>query len=284
MDKQSFRAQLVEWLGEIVPYGQIDKYTRKTREGIETSPYNTDRHANHVNYIFCTAEHRYAISATPTYLGCIASATRQRPGENWTRGNDLPDGPFCRETWESIKNRIIGFEMVKLDPVHVSRGVPDGPLADPKFSAPEQVEYNEAYHGIYLAQERFEKAKRVLNGDDKCDPEMPSTRAAEEPDDVEALAAVPEPNDFLDSEKVRFVLGQWMKLGVAALRAMNLDECTINNYLRHFRNQVQINEPRIRREVETFTCDNDLCRGGTEHHPSCKGLTKEQAERKSKTK
>jgi len=190
MDKQSFRAQLVEWLGEIVPYGQIGKYTRKTREGIETSPYNTDRHANHVNYIFCTAEHRYSISATPTYLGCIASTTRERPGENWTRGNDLPDGPFCRETWESIKNRIIGYEMVKLDPVHVSRGVPDGPPADPEFLTPENLEYNEAYHGVFLAQKRLEKAERVLNGQDKCNPDMPSTRAATEPDGVDALAAV----------------------------------------------------------------------------------------------
>ena len=178
MDKQSFRAQLVEWLGEIVPYGQIDKYTRKTREGIETSPYNTDRHANHVNYIICTAEHRYAISATPTYLGCIASATRQRPGENWTRGNDLPDGSFCRETWESIKNRIIGFEMVKLDPVHESVGVPGPPCDHPP--TPEEIEYNEAYRGIYLAQERLERAERVLKGYDKCDEAMPSTRAAVE--------------------------------------------------------------------------------------------------------
>ena len=37
-------------------------------------------------------------------------------------------------------------------------------------------------------------------------------------------------------------------------------------------------------QPEPLVCNNDLCRGGTEHHPSCKGLTKEQAKRKSKTK
>jgi len=186
MDSQSFRTQLVEWLKEIVPYNRIDDYTRKTREGIEINPFNTTHRsewhrANHVNYIFCTAEHRYSISATPTYLGCIASSTRERPGETWTRGNDLPDGKFCRETWEAIKNRIIGYEMVKLDPVHESRGVPDGPPADPKFLTPENIEYNEAYHGIYLAQKRFEEAKRVLNGTNKNDAEGTCERAADEP-------------------------------------------------------------------------------------------------------
>ncbi len=227
MDKQSFRAQLVEWLGEIVPYGQIDKYTRITRESFNDSPYNTDRHANHVNYIFCTAEHRYAISAYPHYLGCIASTTRERPGENWTRGNDLPDGPFCRETWDAIKNRIIGYEMEKLVPLpDYKKCCIDLPPA-PTPTA-EETEFFEARHALFQAQERLEKAERVMNGQFAKDPAMPVTRAATEPEmNVEALAdAQPEP----------------------------------------------------------LVCNNDLCRGGTEHHPSCKGLTKDQAKRKSKIK
>jgi len=59
-----------------------------------------------------TKEHCYSISATwlnytAQYLGCIASTRTPRTGEDWTRGNDLPDGHFCRETWEHIKNAII---------------------------------------------------------------------------------------------------------------------------------------------------------------------------------
>ena len=175
MEQQSFRTQLVEWMKEIIPYSNFDKYTRKVREGIETNIFNTDRHANHVTYIICTAEHRYSISATPTYLGCIASATRQRPGEDWTRGNDLPDGPFSRETWESIKDRIISYEMVKLDPLHELKGGVEGPPAVP--STPEETAYFEARHAVFLAQQALQRAERHMNGLDALDPEMPTTRS-----------------------------------------------------------------------------------------------------------
>jgi len=127
---QSFRTELVEWLKEIVPFSKLDLYTRKTREG-----YNADheagRHDNHVNYIICTDNHRYSISATPWYLGCIASTTFYRPGEDWTRGNDLPDGPFRYETWLHIKDAIIRYELVKLAETHVG-AVPEGPM-HPRF-------------------------------------------------------------------------------------------------------------------------------------------------------
>jgi hypothetical protein len=175
MEQQSFRTQLVEWLKEIVPYSHIDKYTRKTREGFESNAFNTDRHANHVTYIFCTAEHRYSISATPTYLGCQASATRERPGETWTRGNDLPDGKFCRETWDAIKDRIISYEMVKLEPIHLGGAVPDGPPATPPSA--EEIAYFEARNKVFKAQQRLERAERHMNGLDKLDPEMPTTRS-----------------------------------------------------------------------------------------------------------
>jgi len=46
------------------------------------------------------------------YLGCQVSSRKKRAGESWTRGNDLPDGPFTRETWERIKNDMIGWEIV----------------------------------------------------------------------------------------------------------------------------------------------------------------------------
>jgi len=80
----------------------------------------------HIAFRFFTASHRYFISAVwqdyhPTYLGCIASTRTPRPGEDWTRGNDLPDGYFCRETWEHIKNAIIRYEMKPLSE-YVAKG------------------------------------------------------------------------------------------------------------------------------------------------------------------
>lgn len=188
MDTQSFRTQLVEWMKEIVPYSNFDKYARKTREGIETNPHNTDRHANHVNYVIYTKLHSYSISASPTYLGCIASTMFYRPGENWTRGNDLPDGKFCRETWENIKDAIIRYELEKFEPV-VVRGIPETPKAAPP--TPIETEYFDARHSVFLAQERLNKAERVMNEQHQNNPELPAERAATEPEvDHDAFVVV----------------------------------------------------------------------------------------------
>jgi hypothetical protein len=68
---------------------------------------------------FYTETHRYHISAClhkddSTYLGAIASTRKPRAGEDWTRGNDLPDGDFSQETWNKIKNAIIRYELERL--------------------------------------------------------------------------------------------------------------------------------------------------------------------------
>ena len=69
-----------------------------------------------------TSDHEYAISAllpegsNDGYLGCVMCNRRPDAGEEHTRGSDLPDGKFSIETWESIRNAIIGFELVKLAP------------------------------------------------------------------------------------------------------------------------------------------------------------------------
>jgi hypothetical protein len=58
--------------------------------------------------------------------------------------------------------------------------------------------------------------------------------------------------DFInfDGEKFQFVAGQWMQMGVAALRAMGWDEHTVTQYVKQFRSQIELNELRIRREAE----------------------------------
>lgn len=63
-----------------------------------------------------TENYKYTISAnwkeyTPQYLGCVVDGRKNRVGENWSRGNDMHDGHFCRETWNKIKNEIISREM-----------------------------------------------------------------------------------------------------------------------------------------------------------------------------
>lgn len=63
-----------------------------------------------------TASNSYLISAIErkegrSYLGCIAQSTRSRPGEDWLRGNDLPDGSLSPKTWEAILAGIVRYEL-----------------------------------------------------------------------------------------------------------------------------------------------------------------------------
>ena len=74
----------------------------------------------------------YTITAkvgATSYLGCGASARKPRAGEDWTRGNDLPDGKFCKETFDAILAGIVGFETVK-----VHRLIPHEPGKEPTYS------------------------------------------------------------------------------------------------------------------------------------------------------
>lgn len=48
------------------------------------------------------------------YLGCQAGTRKPRAGEDWTRGNDLADGSYSKETWKEIVDDIIGYELVKV--------------------------------------------------------------------------------------------------------------------------------------------------------------------------
>lgn len=68
---------------------------------------------------FFTNDHSYSISiylpeGNNSYMGCIASCRKPKPGETWTRGSDLADGKYSDETWLSILNDIVSYEMKNL--------------------------------------------------------------------------------------------------------------------------------------------------------------------------
>lgn len=71
------------------------------------------------SFCFFTRDHQYNIVAIDRkgedgYLGCQVSTRKPRAGEDWNRGNDLPDGPFTRETWDNIIRAIVRYELVQL--------------------------------------------------------------------------------------------------------------------------------------------------------------------------
>lgn len=61
-----------------------------------------------------TPEAARIYSETYGYLGATVSARKAQPGEVTMGGRDLPDGPFCRATWDKIVQGILAFELLPI--------------------------------------------------------------------------------------------------------------------------------------------------------------------------
>ena len=102
--------ELYDWLKELSLYRKI-----------EDSIYIHDYKKGEIRLRIFTKDHYYTIVAKiPTeerpsgYLGTYGQVRKARAGEDWTRGSDLPDGSYSRETWDNFKNALISYELVKV--------------------------------------------------------------------------------------------------------------------------------------------------------------------------
>jgi len=112
-----------QWLKELVYPGEVEDFVEEKSRYI-----NLKESAREV--ILYTDEYEYIISAIErkngkSYLGCGVLARKTRAGESWARGNDLPDGPFNKETWNRIVYAIVNYELVKLTPFKKPDSVPE---------------------------------------------------------------------------------------------------------------------------------------------------------------
>ena len=78
--------------------------------------------------VIYTKSNAYHIAATQRrkdkgYLGCISCSRKARPGEDWFRGNDLPDGDLSERTWKAILTGIVRYEAQQIAPER--REIPD---------------------------------------------------------------------------------------------------------------------------------------------------------------
>lgn len=81
------------------------------------------------SFCFFTRDHQYNIVAIDRpgedgYLGCQVSTRKPRAGEDWNRGNDLPDGPFTKDTWDNIVRGIVRYELVQLSEYQRPHNIP----------------------------------------------------------------------------------------------------------------------------------------------------------------
>ena len=108
-----------ELLSGIARYGRLSRNVLRDEEG---EGYGDGDYEIRVRYKLYTSEHVYNIKAVErsgklenSYLGCIMSNRKSRPGENHTRGADLADGKLCKDTWVRILGDIVSIEMKELD-------------------------------------------------------------------------------------------------------------------------------------------------------------------------
>ena len=108
MLEQAYK-KIKEWLGAVYGPSQIEK-------AVHVRPDDGGRGSIHVKIWTDTNEYRIRVSLRPSgelgdaYMGASASARKPRVGEDWTRGNDLPDGKFSEELWREIMVAIVKYE------------------------------------------------------------------------------------------------------------------------------------------------------------------------------
>lgn len=107
-------AQFKKDISKYLPSTGLDIYSHPAIDDMENIDIDTDDEECCRICVY-TDSNRYTIVCTVDgYLGCTASSRKPRAGEDWTRGNDLPDGEYGPETWLEIVCAIVSYEMVKV--------------------------------------------------------------------------------------------------------------------------------------------------------------------------
>jgi len=98
--------QLVEWLRAYkYSYGKRVHVVVNTEDEIRLRIYTARN---------CYGIHAHIVRPDYIYFACEASTRAPRPGEDWTRGNDLPDGQFSQELLHEIMGSIVFYEALEV--------------------------------------------------------------------------------------------------------------------------------------------------------------------------
>lgn len=114
----SWHLVLRDWLCEIVPGGDLDKYCKVE---LIQSPDNEFNVAEIVATLY-TRENRFLIIANEEKI--FIEATRRKPlagtefGEETYEGDELYQGGFSVEEWQEAKNQIFRYEFVRVTKDH----------------------------------------------------------------------------------------------------------------------------------------------------------------------
>lgn len=105
--------ELATWLKKIVKYGNVDSQILIMRKHeSKCLRYRCWLYTNDYRYTF--SAHIKFDENEKDYLGGYVETRKPRPGENWHRGNDLPDGEYTEETFNKIVRAIVAYELKSL--------------------------------------------------------------------------------------------------------------------------------------------------------------------------
>lgn len=104
-----------EWLQNLVRFGNVDSQALIQLTNLK------DKENICFRVTLYTTDHCYSIYGyQPTeknpkgYLGAGGQTRKPRVGEDWNRGNDLPDGEYSKKTFEKIVHGIVRYELKNL--------------------------------------------------------------------------------------------------------------------------------------------------------------------------
>jgi len=123
-DKKGKQKLLDEWVSKLIFPGLVKDFIQ------EKKSFDVGNGEHFREFCFYTEDNKYSVIAIERekddgYLGCGVSCRKVRAGEDWIRGNDLPDGPFTKETWDTIIYAIVNYELIKLSKFQKPDEIPD---------------------------------------------------------------------------------------------------------------------------------------------------------------
>ena len=125
MNSDELRKTLVEWLSEIKEWHPSteqswDDYILTDQEWKDAQwlgdhPKTTEARPDWFHLVLYTETHLYRIvvinKEQPIMMASVHNR-KARAGESWLRGNDLTDGPFCKETFQKIIYDMFAYELI----------------------------------------------------------------------------------------------------------------------------------------------------------------------------
>ena len=82
-----------------------------SNQGFKSKHLRWEQTRDQERVIFSTTKNNYFVKFNNRYLGLTVNSRVSRPGETWSRGNDLHDGDFSEGTFTLMLRDVLLYEL-----------------------------------------------------------------------------------------------------------------------------------------------------------------------------